>query len=123
MRSNSVADSTPNGQRQEGWPTRCTDWRPLRKASLRGFAEVQFWTGTICGGIGLHLAGDKVWVPPPARPMVDSNGAVMRDAKGKVRYSAVIRFANHACQRQWSERVIRTVLDAYPDALAREDGQ
>jgi hypothetical protein len=104
------------------WPTRCTDWRPLRKGSLRGFAEVQLRTGAIWGGIGLHQAGDKVWASPPARPMVDSNGAVMRE-KGKIRYSAIIRFANHACQRQWSELVIRTVLDAYPDAPDAEDLQ
>jgi hypothetical protein len=121
----STKDAAPTHHRKGNhcWPTRCTDWRPLRKGTLRGFAEVQFWTGAIWGGIGLHQAGDRVWASPPARPMVDSNGAVLRDEKGKVRYFQIIRFANHACQRQWSELVTRTVLDAYPDAPDAEDLQ
>ena len=123
MRSNCVADSIIEGQRLEGWPTRCTDWRPLPRSSLRGFAEIQFWTGAIWGGNGLHQSGDRVWASAPARPIVDSNGAVLRDEKGRICYSAIIRFANHACQRQWSELVIRTVLDAYPGTLDAENGQ
>ena len=50
--------------------------------------------------------------------MVDPHGAVMRDEKGKIRYSAIIiRFANHARQHQWSELVVRTVREAYPGAI------
>jgi len=94
----------------------------VRQGTLRGIAEVQLKSSSIWNSSGPHRFGYKIWASPPARPVLDSNGSVQPDPNGKVRYTAVIRFASHAFQRQWSEFVVRPVRDAHPDALADDWG-
>jgi DNA-binding cell septation regulator SpoVG len=64
---------------------RIIEWRPLRKNSLLGFAKVAFPSGMIISDITI-MAGERgPWASPPSKPLIDRDGAVMKDASsGKV---------------------------------------
>lgn len=48
---------------------RITDWRPLPKNSLLGFAQVEFPSGLIISDVTI-LTGDRgLWASPPSKPM------------------------------------------------------
>src|SRR3954452_855271 len=83
------------------------EFRPMVRNTLRGFARVRFASGLVLNEIAIHVGGDdgRTWASPPARPMIDRDGVVMRDQRtGNVRYQ--------------SDRIIRALRDRYPDALA-----
>jgi hypothetical protein len=56
--------------------------------------------------------------PPPARPMVDRDGTVIRDqGSGKVRYQRLISFATARVRDRWSDAVIEAVRAKHPEAF------
>jgi hypothetical protein len=100
----------------------CEEFKPLVKgASLRGFARVRFGSGLVISDIAIHRQGDSEWASPPSRPMVGADGSVLKDAKGKVRYQALITFETPAHRALWTRVVLAAVrAAAYPDALPDE---
>jgi hypothetical protein len=97
---------------------RVQEFRPLHRNSLRGFATVQFASGLIVAEIAIHQAGSKAWAQPPGRPMIDRDGAVMRDEDGQVRYAPIVGFMNHGTRARWSRQVIAAIREAHPEAFA-----
>jgi hypothetical protein len=62
----------------------CSDWRPLRKNTLCGFARVRIVElDLVVIDVGVHRKGDRIWAQLPARPWV-KDGAVVTDEAGKV---------------------------------------
>jgi hypothetical protein len=92
------------------------DWRPVVKGSLRGFAKVQFPSGTILLDVRLMYTRDW-WVAPPSRPMIGRDGTVLRDANGKIRYSEIIEFASKEIRNRWSAAIVDALRTAHPEVF------
>jgi hypothetical protein len=97
------------------------DFRPLKSGSMVGFARVQFPSGLIVDGIGIHVAGSRAWASPPGRPWIEG-GELVRDERGKPQYSAIISFANHGVRSRWSDAVLAAVNEVHPEILAKAEG-
>jgi hypothetical protein len=98
------------------------EWRPLRKNSLVGFAKVELPSGMILADVTVLAGANGPWASPPSKPMIGSDGVVMKDASGKVRYSPIIEFTSKEIRNRFSAAVIEAVREAHPEALASEGG-
>jgi hypothetical protein len=106
-----------------GWPApRTLDWRAIDppRRSLVGLARVQHPSGLIVNDVAIHQAGSKAWAGPPCRPMIDRDGAVMRDDEGKVKYVPVISFQTRRAPN-WSRQIVAAVREAHSEAFDSED--
>ena len=97
-----------------------SDWRPLRKGALRGFASVSMPSGMQLREVSIMQSNGRAWASPPSKPMIDRNGCVMLDDAGKRRYSAIIEFASKETRDRWSAAVIVALREAHPEALGDE---
>ena len=95
-----------------------SDWKPLRKGSLRGFVTVSMPSGMVVHEVAVYVTNGKAWAKPPSKPMIDRNGCVMLDDAGKKRYSPLFAFASAEIRHRWSEAVVAALLAAHPEALA-----
>ena len=91
-----------------------TDWRPLRRNSLLGFASVRVGA-LLIKDITLHVANGKRWAGLPAKPRLSAGGEVMKDAKGKVLYTPVMEWTNRDTADRFSNAVIDAVAREHPD--------
>ena len=55
---------------------------------------------------------------PPSKPMIDRDGAAMKDAAGKMRYSPLIEFTSKEVRERFSAAVIDGLRASHPEALA-----
>ena len=93
------------------------DWRPMPKGALVGFTKVEFPSGMIITDICI-LSGDKgTWASPPSKPMIDRDGHVLRDDKGKIRYQTIIEFSSKEILNKWSNAVIDALRAGHPEAF------
>ena len=97
-----------------------SDWRPLRKGALRGFASVSMPSGMQLREVSIMQSNGRAWASPPSKPMLDRDGHVMVDDAGKRRYSAIIEFASKETRDRWSAAVIVALREAHPEALGDE---
>lgn len=94
------------------------DWRPMRRGSLLGFAKIELPSGMILADVTI-LAGDRgPWASPPSKPMIDRDGAAMKDGNGKVRYSPLVEFTSKDVRERFSAAVIDGLRAAHPKAFA-----
>jgi hypothetical protein len=93
----------------------CIAFEPCRRNTLRGFASVQFRESRMTlAGVTIHTSHGRWWASPPARPMLDSAGNVIREPSGKVKYAPVISFDNPDVRTAFSSAVIAAVMRQYP---------
>ena len=97
-----------------------TDWKPMRKGALRGFASVSMPSGMILREVSILQSNGRPWASPPSKPMLDRDGRAMVDDAGKRRYSAIIEFASKETRDRWSAAVIVALREAHPEALGDE---
>lgn len=95
-------------------------FRPEPHGSLLGFARVRFRSGVIVDRVTIHAAGSKAWAGAPGAPWIGKDGQLVRDERGKIQYSPVIRFADHGVRSRWSDEVIEAMRRQYPDVLPHE---
>lgn len=93
------------------------DWRELHKGALLGFAKVQLPSGMILSDVTILAGSSGPWASPPSKPMIGRDGAVMKDDKGKVRYSPIIEFASKEIRDKWSGAVIDAMRAARPEVF------
>jgi hypothetical protein len=96
---------------------------PRRQNTLAGFAEFRLPSGMILHDVGIHIAGTSAWASLPGKPMLDRNDVVLRDDRGKIKYSNVIAFATKKMRDRFSEAIIEAVRVAYPDVLVPTEGR
>jgi hypothetical protein len=100
-------------------------WRPLRKGSLIGFANITL-PAPICleiDDVAVLETNGKTWVSLPARPVIGEDGRVAKiPGTGKTHYIAHLRWADRRLAIAFSQRVVALVLERHPDALDRDDG-
>jgi hypothetical protein len=92
-------------------------WKPLRKGSLVGLACVRLPIGLVIRDRPVHLSHGKAWAPLPAKPQVDKGGQLIRDARGKTAYVAILEFDTKKLRDALSERVVEAVRAQHPDAF------
>ena len=95
----------------------CSDWRPLVKGSLRGFAIINIEVlGLVVHDVGLHSSHGKYWAALPARPWING-GEVVTDDNG-IKYAQLLEFPRKEIRDAFSQRV---VCRFDPSALALEE--
>lgn len=94
------------------------DWRPLTKGALRGFAKIELPSGMLIADVTILSGNNGPWASPPSKPQVGRDGAVIKDAAGKARYTPIIEFASKDVRDRWSNAVIEALRAAHPGALA-----
>jgi hypothetical protein len=67
--------------------------------------------------ISVFATNGKAWCSPPSKPMIDHDGRVLLDDKGKRRYSPVIEFTDKVTRDRFSSSIIAALLAAHPGAL------
>jgi hypothetical protein len=92
-------------------------FKPVRRNTLRGFAEVRLPSGLIITDIVVGEAGGRQWALLPSKPMLDRDGNPMREESGKLRYSPVVEWATPALRDEFSKRVVALVRARHPDAF------
>jgi hypothetical protein len=90
-----------------------TEWRPLRRNTLLGFASVRVGALMI-HDVTLHAASGKRWTGLPAKPRLAPDGTAMRDDKGKILYTPVIAWTNRDTADRFSNAVIAAVDREHP---------
>jgi hypothetical protein len=58
------------------------------------------------------------WASPPSKPMINRDGAVLKDQSGKVRYTPVIEFTSKEVRDRFSDAVVEALRLAHPEALS-----
>ena len=96
----------------------CSEFRPFHRNTLRGFAEIEIAELQLTiKDVAVHAKDGARWAQLPAKPQV-RDGALVKDASGKVQYSPVMDFATRAVRDAFSAAVIRAVLEHARDAFA-----
>jgi hypothetical protein len=101
-------------------PAKLLDWRRWQKASLRGFAKVQFTSGLIFPEIGVYVAGARAWASPPSRVWVKDGAVVINEITGKPQYSPVVEFSTHGVRSSWSRQVLAAVREIHLRSLPED---
>jgi hypothetical protein len=94
---------------------RIHDWRQLRKNSLLGFARVELPSGMVVVDVTVLTGERGPWASPPSKPMIASDGVVMKDSDGKIRYTPIIDFVSKDVRN--SAAVIEAMRASHPEAL------
>jgi hypothetical protein len=97
-----------------------TDWCALHRNTLVGFATIRIRELRLeIAGVAIHEKNGKRWAQLPARPQV-KDGALVRDADGKIAYAPIMQFDSRALADAFSARVIAASVDGFPQALEPE---
>jgi len=96
-----------------------TDWREMKRNSLRGFATIRVG-GLIIKDVALHTSHGKRWATLPAKPIIDRDGHAKRNDNGKVQYVPTMEWARRELADDFSNSVIEAVEREYPGATAAD---
>lgn len=96
-----------------------TEWRELRRNSLRGFASVRIG-GLVIKDVAVHNANDRRWAQLPAKPMIGPDGVAKKGANGKTMYVPILEWSRRELQDAFSEGVIGAVEREHPGATSGE---
>jgi hypothetical protein len=90
------------------------DWRPLRKASLRGFASVQLPSGLQIIDCPVLFSHGRTWAGLPGKPQLDSTGRQRADATGKALYVAVLKWKDPELRDRFSDAIVALIRASHP---------
>lgn len=91
------------------------DWKPMRRNSLLGFANVQLGALKI-KDVAVNTSNGRTWANLPSKPMIDRDGNVTRDENGKIRYLPLLEWSSRESSDRFSEAVIAAVEEKNPGA-------
>jgi hypothetical protein len=101
---------------------RLVAWKPLRKGSLIGFAELELPIGLKIADVPVLASHGKAWASLPSKPLLDRDGRHAVDERGKKRYTPILAWADRSTADRWSDAVISLVLAHHPEALDGDGG-
>jgi hypothetical protein len=102
-------------QRQR--PMVLVEWRPMVRATLRGFCAVEMTSGLIVRDLSVHQRDGRAWVAMPAKPQIGRDDKLVRTHNGKAQYSQVIGFRNRELADRFSNAVLALVNAEHPEAF------
>jgi hypothetical protein len=91
----------------------CTDFRPFRRNTLRGFASVHVEELKLTIhdiAVHQHDSGAR-WVGLPGKPVVDSAGVAERNDQGKIEYARILGFDTKQVADAFSHAVLKALLE------------
>lgn len=94
-------------------------FKPMVKASLRGFATVRLPNGLLIADCAIFTSHGRTWAALPGKPVLDRDGR-HAEADGKKRYAPILQWADRATANRWSDAVVALVRQQHPGAL--DDG-
>lgn len=97
-------------------PVALTNWRPMQRNSLRGFASVRLGKSLIIEDCPVHTSNGKRWASLPSKPILDKDGTAQKDAAGKIKYAPLLKWADRDASDRFSEAVIAAVERENPGA-------
>jgi hypothetical protein len=98
---------------------RVVEFRAVKRATLRGFADIDMQNGLLVLDVSIHRLGGKAWAMPPGRPLLDEEGRVMLDAKGRRVTIPLLKFSSTSRRLRWQRAVVDAVRLSHPEALKR----
>src|SRR5690348_3221833 len=93
------------------------DFSSIRKNTLRGFCKVIMPSGMVLHDVSVHVDSGRAWASPASKAMISKEGAVMRDAEGRVRYVPVGSFTSKSVRDRFSNSISDAVASPHPEAL------
>jgi hypothetical protein len=99
-------------------PVALLAWKPITKGSLRGFARVRLGKALIIHDVPVLSSNGRAWVALPGKLVINVEGTVARDEKGKQRYIPILEWADRAAGDRFSAAVLAAIRAEHPDALA-----
>ena len=97
----------------------CRNFRPLRKNTLVGFAEIHVAELDLTmKDVAIHEKNGSRWSAPPARPQLSKDGAAIQDEAGKVQYASILEFGSRTSRDRFSQQVVDAVLARVPGVFA-----
>ena len=97
-------------------------FQPHRSNTLFGFCTIVVVKMHMrIHGVTVHESHGKRWASLPSKPMLDKAGNVLRDERGKVRYSPVLEFTDKETRDRFSTVVIDALLEFAPGAFEVEE--
>ena len=93
-------------------------YRPVGRGEIVGAVAVQAPSGLQFHELLLLQRGERRWVQPPSRPMVDREGRLLVDERGRARWAGpLVTFTSQECRERFYARVIAAVEAAHPGAF------
>jgi hypothetical protein len=95
---------------------RILDWHSLAKDTLRGFAKFEIPSGMVLIYVAI-MAGTGTgapWASPSSKPVLNRNGAAMKDENGKYRYAPCVEFSSKEARVRFQHAVIKAMRLAHP---------
>jgi hypothetical protein len=97
-------------------------YTPRRSGALIGFCTVVVLEMRMrVIDLKVFRSHGQRWCGLPGKPQVDKDGAVRRDAGGKIQYAPVLQFLDRGTSDAFSARVIEALLADHPHAFDDPD--
>ena len=88
--------------------TDCIGFKPLRKGTLVGFADIVVRELKLTiRDVALHWKGDSRRVSPPGRPRI-KDGELIHEPDGRIKYAKILEFETSEVQQAFSAAVLDT---------------
>jgi len=100
-------------------PVVILDWRPMKRNSLLGFAKIQLGALKI-SDVTVNTNSGRLWAGLPSKPMIDREGAAMRNDAGKIRYVPILEWDNKNTGDRFSDSVVAALEAAHPGATREQ---
>jgi hypothetical protein len=99
-------------------PILVSDWKPRCSGTLRGFCTVHLPSGLTLHEVSVHTRDGSWWVMPASKPTISKDGASLRDADGKIRYSPIVSFESRKARDRFNAGVLDALRLARPEVFA-----
>lgn len=96
-----------------------TDWREMKRNSLRGFASVRIG-GLLIRDIAIHTSHGKRWASLPSKPLIGTDGTAKRQNNGKIAYTPVLEWSRRELQDEFSEAVVEALEREHPGSTSAD---
>jgi hypothetical protein len=102
------------------FPLVLLEWRPVIRSSLRGFAKFRLGRTLVINDCPAHCSHGRKWVALPAKPQLSRERELVRDANGKLQYSAVLEWTDRTASDAFSDAAVGAIEFLYPHAFDAE---
>lgn len=96
-------------------PVALVEWKPMVKGALRGFATIRIGRSMILIDCPVCTLNGRTWATLPSKPQIGKDGGVLRDAKGKILYTPLAKWADRTATDRFSEAVVAAVISQHGD--------